>query len=85
MHLEHGQPDGHDDDLRPDVRAAQGLGFPNNSAQNATPPFFNKILEGLLEQPMFSVRLNPDLAAAHAGEIEFGSLNPARFSGSVTW
>ena len=71
--------------LRLNECTVQGLGFPNNSAQHATPPVFNMIWEGLLEQPMFSVWLNPDLAAARAGEVEFGGLNPSRFSGTMTW
>lgn len=63
---------------------AQGLGFPNNSAQHALPPFFNMIQENLLDQNMFSVWLNPDLAAADAGEVTFGGLDPSRFSGNLT-
>ncbi|KAK9861936.1 hypothetical protein WJX84_010636 [Apatococcus fuscideae] len=61
-----------------------GLGFPNNSALNSTPPFFNMIQEGKLQQNVFSVWLNPDLAALDAGEITIGGLNHSRFSGNLT-
>ncbi|KAK9851857.1 hypothetical protein WJX84_000230 [Apatococcus fuscideae] len=61
-----------------------GLGFPTNSALKAVPPFFSMIQQGLLEQPMFSVWLNPHLTAADAGEVAFGGINPNRFSTNMT-
>ena len=63
---------------------AQGLGFPNNSAQNVTTPFFRMVQEWQLAQNMFSVWLNPDPDADDAGEIVFGGLNPSRFTGTLT-
>ena len=62
----------------------QGLGFKGNSAQNATPPFFNMVEAGILDQNLFSVWLNPALDAPSAGELIFGGVNETRYSGELT-
>lgn len=61
----------------------QGLAFEALSSQNATPPFFNMLQAHQLDSNEFSVWLNPDLAADNAGEIVFGGVNSARYSGQL--
>ena len=61
----------------------QGLAFPGNSAQGVTPPFFNMVQGGLLDSNIFSVWLNPNLAADNAGELVLGGINTLRYSGTL--
>ena len=63
----------------------QGLGFPQLSNMRTLPAFFNMMTQGLLDAPTFSIYLNPDPAAEPAGEVQFGGMNTARFTGSVAW
>ncbi|KAK9789592.1 hypothetical protein WJX73_004016 [Symbiochloris irregularis] len=41
------------------------------------------IRENLLQQPLFSLWLNPDETAVSAGELVFGGINPARYTGQL--
>ena len=63
----------------------QGLAFPTLSKQNVTPPFFSMVRGGLLDAPQFSIWLNRDISAGvfASGEILFGGVNPARFTGQM--
>lgn len=64
---------------------AQGLGFPQLSNMRTLPAFFNMMTQGLLDAPTFAIYLNPNPAAEPAGEVQFGGMNTARFTGSVVW
>lgn len=61
----------------------QGLGFPNISADGATPPFFNMVNQGLLTNQQFSLWLNPNQSANAAGELTFGGVNHAHYTGQL--
>jgi hypothetical protein len=63
----------------------QGLGFPQLSNMRTLPVFFNAITQGLLDAPTFSIYLNPDPNQEPAGEVQFGGMNKARYTGDVTW
>ena len=63
----------------------QGLGFPQLSNMRTLPVFFNMITQQLIDAPTFAVYLNPNPAAEPAGEVQFGGMNNARFTGSMTW
>ncbi|EIE26466.1 acid protease [Coccomyxa subellipsoidea C-169] len=62
-----------------------GLGFPQLSNMRTLPAFFNMMTQGLLDAPTFSIYLNPDPSAEPAGEVQFGGMNNARFTGTVAW
>ena len=64
---------------------AQGLGFPQLSNMRTLPVFFNMIVQGLMDAPTFAVYLNPNPAAEPAGEVQFGGMNSARFTGAMNW
>lgn len=63
----------------------QGLGFPQLSNMRTLPAFFNMITQGLLDAPTFSIYLNPDPNMEPAGEVQFGGMNKARYTGDVQW
>ena len=63
----------------------QGLGFPQLSNMRTLPAFFNMMTQGLLDAPTFSIYLNPDPSAEPAGEVQFGGMNNARFTGTMAW
>ena len=64
---------------------AQGLGFPQLSNMRTLPVFFNMIVENLMDAPTFAVYLNPNPSAEPAGEVQFGGMNSARFTGTMNW
>ena len=64
---------------------AQGLGFPQLSNMRTLPVFFNMIVSGLMDAPTFAVYLNPNPSAEPAGEVQFGGMNSARFTGTMNW
>ncbi|EIE21459.1 acid protease [Coccomyxa subellipsoidea C-169] len=62
-----------------------GLGFPQISNLQTTPAFFNMLSDGQLDQPLFSLYLNPDVTKEPAGELEFGSIDTSRYVGKLTY
>ena len=63
----------------------QGLGFPAISNLQTTPAFFNMLDDGMLDQPVFSLYLNPDISAEPAGELGFGLVDPSKYVGKITY
>ena len=63
----------------------QGLGFPAISNLQTTPAFFNMLGDKMLDLPVFSLYLNPDISAEPAGELEFGGVNPSKYVGKITY
>lgn len=41
--------------------------------------------DGQLDQPLFSLYLNPDVTKEPAGELEFGSIDTSRYVGKLTY
>ena len=66
------------------VFVSQGLAFPNISTAGVVPPFFNMVERGLLQQNLFSLWLNPNQTSVAAGELVFGGINAANFTGALT-
>lgn len=63
-----------------------GLSFPNIAADTSIggdPLFWNMVNRKLLDRNQFSIWLNPTGSNAVAGEIMFGGINPARYSGKL--
>lgn len=61
-----------------------GLGFDTISVQHVTPPFYNLVNQHLIDEPLFAVWLgNND--GGQGGEITFGGVDSAHFSGKIHW
>ena len=63
----------------------QGLGFPSESGQNLSAPFVSMLHAGLLDQPVFTLWLNPDTTNSYAGELSFGTINGKRYFGNIRY
>ncbi|CAI7918031.1 unnamed protein product [Closterium sp. NIES-54] len=62
-----------------------GLG-PIKAAKHRTNPLWKTMQEqGLLPKPLFSFWMNQNGGSKAGGEVMFGAINPARFSGSHTF
>ena len=59
----------------------QGLAFPSISSQKFVPPFWNMVIQEVLAAPQFSIWLNPDSSDIMAGELTFGGIDHARYTG----
>ncbi|CAL8469579.1 g9120 [Coccomyxa elongata] len=62
-----------------------GLGFPQISNLRTTPAFFNMLSDGQLDQPVFTLYLNPDVTKEPAGELAFGTIDATRYVGKLTY
>lgn len=67
-----------------------GLGFDTISSQGGPPPFYTMIQQSKVKEPLFSAwfsSYNPQASTASApgGELTFGSIDPARYTGKITW
>ncbi|BDA44683.1 Cathepsin E-B [Coccomyxa sp. Obi] len=62
-----------------------GLGFPQISNLQTTPAFFNMLSDGQLDQPVFTLYLNPDVTKEPAGELAFGTIDATRYVGKLTY
>jgi Eukaryotic aspartyl protease len=63
----------------------QGLAFPALASTKGLPIFQNMISQGLLDQPLFAVWLSAVPDSTPAGAISFGAVNPARYTGPITY
>ncbi|CAM6127131.1 unnamed protein product [Calypogeia fissa] len=59
-----------------------GLGFMEISVNRVTPPWYNMIDQGLVEEPVFSFWLNRDVDdETNGGELVFGGSDPKHYTG----
>lgn len=68
-----------------DPNALQGLGFPAISNLQTTPAFFNMLNDGSLDQPLFSIYMNPDASKDPAGELSFGMIESSKYVGKLSY
>lgn len=63
-----------------------GLGYDTISVNRITPPFYNMLHDGLLDEPVFAFYLGDANSGKGEGESEavFGGIDPDRFSGKLT-
>ncbi|KAJ3154287.1 Vacuolar protease A [Geranomyces variabilis] len=62
-----------------------GLAFDNIAVQRVVPPFYAMIQQGLLDEPVFGAWFNDQANGGDGGEITFGGLDSARYSGEIHW
>ena len=64
-----------------------GLGYHNIAVGNVTPPLYNMISQGLIDEPLFAFWLqwSEEGKDTTGGEITFGGINEARFQGDIKW
>ncbi|KAF5387963.1 hypothetical protein D9615_000444 [Tricholomella constricta] len=60
-----------------------GLGYDTISVNHITPPFYNMINQGLLDEPIFSFRIGS--SAEDAGEAVFGGIDKSAYTGEITY
>ncbi|KAG5732375.1 Vacuolar protease A [Termitomyces sp. T112] len=60
-----------------------GLGYDTISVNHITPPFYNMINQGLLDEPVFSFRLGS--SDQDGGEAVFGDIDHAAYTGKITY
>ncbi|EGO01922.1 hypothetical protein SERLA73DRAFT_177556 [Serpula lacrymans var. lacrymans S7.3] len=60
-----------------------GLGYDTISVNHITPPFYNMIDQGLLDEPLFSFRLGS--SEDDGGEAVFGGIDSSAYTGSITY
>lgn len=58
-----------------------GLGYDTIAVNHITPPFYNMINQGLLDEPVFSFRLGD--GEQDGGEAIFGGVDPSAYSGKL--
>merc|ERR1711916_197363 len=58
-----------------------GLAFQSIAVDNVVPVFDNMVSQGAVQAPMFAFWLSRNPNAQEGGEIAFGGVNPARFTG----
>lgn len=64
-----------------------GLGYATIAVQHVVPPFYNMLNQGLLDEPLFTFWLG-DVNAGEGspgGEIVFGGIDDAHYSGKITY
>lgn len=62
-----------------------GLGYDTISVQRATPPFYNMVNQGLVDESLFSVWLGDVNKSEEGGEIVFGGMDEKHYKKPVTW
>lgn len=62
-----------------------GLAYPTISVDQVVPVWYNAVAQGLVSEQVFAFWLNRDPNAADGGEIDFGGINTARYTGSITY
>lgn len=60
-----------------------GLGYNTISVNHITPPFYNMIDQGLIDEPVFSFRLGD--SEADGGEAIFGGIDRGAYTGKITY
>eukprot|EP00897_Mesotaenium_endlicherianum_P010560 jgi/Mesen1/9532/ME000064S08882 len=62
-----------------------GMGFQEIAVNNVTPPWYNILAQGLVEDPVFSFWLNRNVEGEKGGELVLGGVDPAHFEGEHIW
>lgn len=62
-----------------------GLGYPQNAVLGVPPAFDNMIQQGVAEQPVFSFYLDRNLEDPDGGEVLFGGIDKAHYTGDITY
>jgi saccharopepsin len=60
-----------------------GLGYDTISVNHITPPFYNLINQGLIDEPVFSFRLGD--SESDGGEAVFGGIDASAYTGKITY
>ncbi|RDB26453.1 Vacuolar aspartic protease [Hypsizygus marmoreus] len=59
-----------------------GLAYDTISVNHITPPFYNLINQGLIDEPVFSFRVGP--SEEDGGEATFGGIDSSAYKGKIT-
>ncbi|XP_057864983.2 aspartic proteinase A1 isoform X2 [Cryptomeria japonica] len=62
-----------------------GLGFPEISADEVVPVWYNMVYQGLVQDPVFSIWMNKNADEEDGGEIVFGGVDTEHFKGNHTY
>jgi len=62
-----------------------GMGYKEISVDQVMPPFYNMVSQNLVESPIFAFWLNRNANESAGGEISIGYMDPAHYSGDVTY
>lgn len=60
-----------------------GLAYDTIAVDHVTPPFYNMLNQGLLDEPVFSFRLG--LNEEGGGEVVFGGVDKAAYQGEIIY
>jgi cathepsin D len=62
-----------------------GLAFQSISVDNVTPVWYNLLSQGKVTDPVFGVYLSRNAQSKVGGEITFGGIDAARYTGDITY
>ncbi|CAF2633946.1 unnamed protein product [Rotaria sp. Silwood2] len=62
-----------------------GLAYPGLTLGNEIPFFYNMWYSGLINKPIFSFYLNPDISSLYGGELAFGNVDSTKYTGSIAY
>lgn len=62
-----------------------GLGYDTIAVNGVQPPFYSMIEQKIINKPVFSVWLGDVNQGTEGGEIVFGGLDPAHYTGKITY
>jgi cathepsin D len=62
-----------------------GLAFQSISVDNVTPVWYNLLSQGKVSNPVFGVYLSRNAQSKVGGEITFGGIDTARYTGDITY
>ena len=60
-----------------------GLGYDTISVNHITPPFFEMVNQGLIDEPVFTFRLGE--SEDDGGEAVFGGIDHSHYTGKITY
>ncbi|KAH7980718.1 hypothetical protein HPB49_018541 [Dermacentor silvarum] len=62
-----------------------GLGYPQISVLSVPPVFDNMVAQGVAAKPVFSVYLDRNTSDPNGGEVLFGGIDEAHYTGNITY